>query len=128
MSIFKIINITNQLGKRDSNYNSTLNVEYVDNMEKKLINVKPNKIVYLTVPTLPLSLHSMRMKKWVVIKEITQFELNNIMSLDKTVKKPVKKPVKKHEIKEEKSVTKVVVKKTENKTNSKKKYKTNDVE
>jgi len=94
MSTYKIINITNQLGKRNANFNSVLKIDYVDGMEVKSLFVKPNETTYLTVSSLPLSLHRMRIKSWVTVDEISKKELKKLIANEKRKQKKVTKPVK----------------------------------
>jgi len=91
MSTYKIINITNSLGKREHNFNAVLNVEYVDNITKKIIAVKPGETVFLTVPSLPLSVHRLRIKNLITVSEIGTVELTKLVeeAKPKTVKKSV---------------------------------------
>lgn len=72
MSTYKITNITNFLGKRDYNYNSNLDIEFVDNMMKKAVTIKPNDDVYLTISSLPLSVHRLRVKNLISVLEVSE--------------------------------------------------------
>jgi len=87
MNTYKITNITNFLGKRDVKFNVTVDIEYVDNMNKKILSVKPGDTAYLTIGTLPLSVHKLRIKKMITIVEVTPFELNKTMNVTKVVNK-----------------------------------------
>lgn len=80
MSTFKITNITNLLGKRDQKYNSILNIEYVDNMKKKTITIKPNETKYLTIHRLPISAHVMRVKNLITVTEVSAAEIMHAMN------------------------------------------------
>lgn len=88
MSTFKIVNITDTLGKRDPNYNSTLKIDYNDGMNRKTILLDPNKTTYLTIPSMPLSIHKMRMKKWIIVDEINKKELKKQMDSQKQTPTP----------------------------------------
>jgi hypothetical protein len=79
MSTYKITNITNLAGKRDLKYNSILDIDYIDEMTKKTIKVKPGNTIYLTVSTLPLSIHRLRVKGLITVTEIGLKELNDAM-------------------------------------------------
>jgi len=79
MSTYKITNITNLAGKRDFKFNSELDIEYVDNMTKKTLKVKPGSFVYLTISTLPLSVHRLRVKNLVAVEEVSAIELAQLM-------------------------------------------------
>ena len=83
MSTYKITNITNFLGKRDFKFNSPIDVEYVDNMMKKGLTVKPGDSVFLTVPILPLSVHRLRVKNLVTVTEISKNELAALLESKK---------------------------------------------
>jgi hypothetical protein len=75
MSTYKITNTTNTLGKRELMFNSPVTIEYVDNMMKKSVPVQAGAVLYLTVDSLPLSLHRLRVKNYVTIVEVTPEEL-----------------------------------------------------
>lgn len=111
MSTYKITNITNFLGKRDYNYNSNLDVEFVDNMMKKIVTIKPNDSVYLTIQSLPLSIHRLRVKNLITVSET-----NEVPQISVVASKPKKVVVSQPEIKvgaEEKKVEKKIVEKKE---------------
>ena len=86
MSTYRITNITPQLGKRDVKYNSKLIIDYIDGMNNRVLEILPNDIMYLTVPSLPISLHKFRMKKWVTISEISSKELKQMILTEKHIK------------------------------------------
>lgn len=89
MANYKITNITNLAGKRDARFNTILNIEYVDNMMKKTIKIKPNETVFLQIHSLPLSVHKLRVKKLISVVEISNTELTNNMNVGKPKSKPV---------------------------------------
>ena len=93
MSTFRIVNLTSQLGKRDANYNSPLKVDYVDGMDRKTLVIGPDQTAYLTVPSMPISLHRMRIKGWVKVDEISKKELKKEMDAEKKVNKPAPKKI-----------------------------------
>jgi len=129
MNTYKITNITNKVGKRDPKFNSVVNIEYVDNRTRKKIMLKAGQDVFLTVQSLPLSVHRLRIKKLIDIVEVSPVELQKKMEAanpkpapkkPKAVKKPVaKKPVeaKPEPVVEEKKTT---TKKTSTRTPRKK--------
>ena len=80
MTNYKITNITNTTGKRSIRFNSTLDIEYVDKMQKKIIQVEPGETVFLKIHTLPLSVHKLRVRKLINVVEITDVELKNSMN------------------------------------------------
>lgn len=75
MSIYKITNITNLAGKRDFKYNSDLDISVVDKMVKKTMKLKPGDSVFLTVTSLPLSVHRLRVKKLVTVVEVSPADI-----------------------------------------------------
>jgi hypothetical protein len=104
MKTYKITNTTNLVGRRDSKYNTIVNIEYIDNRIKKNTKLKAGDTVFLTVESLPLSIHRLRIKNLITVTEISATELAEKMEKTnpkasknklKTTKKPkaVKKPV-----------------------------------
>lgn len=83
MSTFKITNITNLLGKREPKYNTTLEIDYIDSMIKKTVKIKPTDSVFLTTPTLPLSVQRLRLKNFVAVVEVSTEELNKHLNNNK---------------------------------------------
>jgi hypothetical protein len=113
MSTYKITNITNTLGKRELKNNSILTVDYVDGITKKSLNIKPGEFVYLTVPTLPLSVHRLRVKNLITVIEVSQSDLsamieislpkiNNVVNnVNEKIEEPPKTNIKKREVRKE---------------------------
>ena len=89
MANYKITNITNLAGKRDARFNTILSIDYVDNMMKKTIKIKPNETVFLQIHSLPLSVHKLRVRKLISVVEISNTELTNNMNVGKPKPKPV---------------------------------------
>ena len=110
MSTYKITNITNTAGKRDFKFNSELSIEFIDNMIKKNISVKPGDSVFLTVQSLPLSVHRLRVKGLVTVSEISEVELAK--TINEVKPKKAKKPVDEVIIPEDESVKKLAKKRT----------------
>ncbi|MFA5366433.1 MAG: hypothetical protein WC333_00720 [Dehalococcoidia bacterium] len=77
-------------------------------MMKKTVKVKPGGSIYLTVQTLPLSIHRLRVKGLVTVIEVTSAELNAEI---KKVAKPVSIPVKSVEETKDEMETKKIAKK-----------------
>lgn len=75
MSTYKITNTTNFAGKRDFKYNSELDISVVDNMVKKTMKLKPGDSVFLTVSSLPLSVHRLRVKRLVTVVEVSPSDI-----------------------------------------------------
>lgn len=82
MSIYKITNISNLVGKRDNKFNSNVEIEYVDGIVKKTINIKPSETIFLTIDSLPLSIHRLRVKNLISVLEVGEHELTK--SIDKS--------------------------------------------
>lgn len=90
MANFKILNITGTLAKRHPHYNTPLSIDYVTGYEKKSFSLKPNEEFFLTTPTLPTSVHILRMKNFVTVLEIGDKELSNQKSAKQKLIAPVK--------------------------------------
>lgn len=103
MANFKITNITSTLAKRHSNYNTPLNVDYVDGFKKFSYSLRPNEELFLSTNTLPLSVHNLRMKSLVTVVEISSKELVQSKK-EKEVVKSVEVKEKKVEEKQSKPV------------------------
>lgn len=111
MNTYKITNITHLAHKRDTKYNSPINIEYVDNRVKKIATINAGDTMFLTVRNIPLSLHRLRIKNLVSISEISPAELREKIEPAKpkgTKKKAEKVTV---ETKPEKKTTTTVKKK-----------------
>jgi len=91
MNTYKITNTTNRLAKRDRKFNTTMSIDYIDKMTKKTINIKPNDSVYLTIPSLPLSVHRLRIKNLIMISDVDAIELARITKKPKPIRKPKSK-------------------------------------
>jgi len=88
MKIFKITNLTHTFSKRDLNYNKTLEIEYVDGMDSKILLLEPGHIAFLNINELPISLHNLRLKKLIIIEELNENRYKNL--LKRNIKKPKK--------------------------------------
>lgn len=75
MSFYKIINITHTLGKRKPECNTILDIIYVENLIKKTIKIKPRDTVYISIGSLPLSVHRLRVLKLVAVIEVSEREV-----------------------------------------------------
>jgi hypothetical protein len=80
MGTFKITNTTNTLGKRDVKHNTVLGIEYVDGMMKKKIKLNAGDSIYLTLDSLPISLHKLRASKLVNVVEVGESELASLLN------------------------------------------------
>jgi len=98
MNTYKITNLTNTAGKRDFKFNSSLDIEYVNNMIKKTVSVRPGASLYLTVSSLPMSVHKLRAKNLISVVEVSAKELAD--SIDNVKPKPTPVTVKAPLVKE----------------------------
>ena len=83
MSIFKITSLTNSGNKRESKYNTSLNIDYIDNMQKKTIVLKPGGVIYLSISSLPISIHKLRVRNLIIVDEISSNELSEVFNGEK---------------------------------------------
>jgi len=90
MNTYKITNLTNLLGRREARYNSVVDIEYIDNRARKVSQLKPGETIFLTVQSLPLSVHRLRIKKVIDVGEVSAAELQK--SMEKVNPKAPKKP------------------------------------
>lgn len=118
MNRYEITNTTHLLGKRDMNYNSILNIEYVDEMVKKSIELKPKEVLYLTARSLPVSLIKYRIKGLISVVEISSKELKSKIKQDKATKN--KGTEKEKEVKKTTTTTTTTKKQTTKSTSKKK--------
>ena len=103
MTTYKITNVTNLVGKRDPKHNSVVNIDYVDNRTKKTLVLKAGEEVFISVQSLPLSVHRLRIKKLIEIAEVSPALLRKTAPKKPAAKKAApKKPVAK-KVSEEKS-------------------------
>ena len=123
MKTFKITNVSNLAGKRDSKFNMSIDIEYVDNRTKKIIQLKAGETVFLTVGSLPLSTQRLRIKKLITIEEISLVEQNKLR--EKSKPQPITSPKSAKKVVFDKTGDSEIEKKeqleTEKKTNVKKK-------
>ena len=89
MNTYKITNLTNTAGKRDFKFNSPLNVDYIDKMIKKTVTIQPGASLYLTVPSLPISVHKLRAKNLISVVDVSAKELADSRGVVKPTPKPV---------------------------------------
>lgn len=90
MNTYKLTNITNRLNKRHPNFSSTLNIDYVDQMERKNLLLKSDETIFFTATSLPLSLHRLRMKGFITVSEVSEQEVLKLQNKE-TSKKETKK-------------------------------------
>ncbi len=95
MANYKITNITKNIDKRNPNYNSSLTIEYPENMMKKTLILKPDQEVIMVLSSLPQSINHLRMSQMVLVEEINEFQVDKIMNKQKPISKPIEKQEKK---------------------------------
>jgi hypothetical protein len=83
MNTYKITNITNLAGKRDINYNKVLDIVYLNNRIKQVKKLKAGQDMFLSIPSLPLSVHRLRIKGLISISEVSAAELAKSMKTTK---------------------------------------------
>jgi hypothetical protein len=88
MAIFKITNITNKIERRQNGYNSSVEIEYVNSMEKKLVILRSGEVLFMDISTLPISIHKLRAKNLISVIETSKNEMNNGMSVKANLGKP----------------------------------------
>ena len=97
MVTYKVTNITKRLTKRANGYNSTLTIDVVERMKRKFLRIRPDDTLFLTVSSLPLSVHKLRMKGHLSVVEVKESDIPKPKVVVKKSKKPVakKRPPKK---------------------------------
>lgn len=88
MNTYKITNITNNLHKRDVHFKTPVKIQYVDNRMKKIAEVKTGESLFLTVETLPLSIHRLRVKGLVDVSDASVAEVKKMNTPKTTTSKP----------------------------------------
>ena len=83
MNTYKILNITNLVGKRDINFNKVVDIIYLDNRIKKVNKLKAGQSMFLSIQSLPLSIHGLRIKGLISITEVSAAELAKSMNTTK---------------------------------------------
>lgn len=118
MVTYKITNITDKLGKRHHSFNMTVKIKYVDSMINKSVDLKAGKSMFLTIESLPLSVHRLRVQGHVIVEELSKDAVtaltNKPKRKPKTQPKKTTKKVEKKVVTPKKSTT--TKKKTENKS------------
>ena len=113
MTTYKITNVTNLVGKRDPKHNSVVNIDYVDNRTKKTLVLKAGEEVFISVQSLPLSVHRLRIKKLIEIAEVSPAVLKKAAPKKPAAKKTApKKPAAKKVSEEKPKAEPVAEKKT----------------
>jgi len=91
MNTYKITSNTNFLAKRDVKFNSTLNIDYIDNRTKKYVSLKAGETIFLTIQSLPLSIHKLRIRGMIIVDVVNipkPTKLDGVITI-----KPTKKDV-----------------------------------
>lgn len=87
MAHYKIINITDKLGKRQVSYNSTLDIKYSDGLYNKSTKLGVGQELILEAISLPPSIHRLRAQKLVNVVKISKAQHETILNPPKV--KPV---------------------------------------
>lgn len=76
MAKYKIINLTNLLGKRDSKYNKVININYIQGVERKSIGIIAGDTLFIELQSVPIEIQRLRLNGYIIIEQIsdTQFE------------------------------------------------------
>jgi hypothetical protein len=106
MNTYKITNITNNLHKRDVHFKTPVKIQYVDDRMKKTAEVKTGESLFLTVGTLPLSIHRLRVKGLVDVSDASAAEVKKMNSSKTVTSKPKTKQQQKSESQETMSQSK----------------------
>lgn len=93
MGYYRIINITNRLGKRDINKDRELSVEYNIGFTKRIHKIKSGDELIISSKSLPVSAHQLRLKGLVNVIEISENEFTKLQkpSAGKKVQEAKKK-------------------------------------
>ena len=83
MNTYKITNITNLARKRDINFNKVVDITYLNNRIKQVKKLKAGQDMFLSIPSLPLSVHRLRIKGLISISEVSPAELAKSMNVSK---------------------------------------------
>jgi len=97
MNIYKITNITNTLEKRNPNYNRVLKIEYIDEMMRKYVSLKPGKDLYVKGNKPPFMVNKLRIDGLVYVTTVKDIDIEEekkektkVTPQKKTQKKPTK--------------------------------------
>lgn len=74
MNTYRIINTTERLEKRHPRYSTAVELNYVDEMQNKKINLHPNKDVYLKIDKPPISFYQLKIEGYIQIIDVTGME------------------------------------------------------
>jgi len=92
MGYYKIKNMTNTLGKRDSKVNTTQNIEFKDIIGASMIVIEPGNEIVIEATYLPVSAQKLRAEGLIMVVEIdrnTYQKLLNDQDSRITENKPV---------------------------------------
>jgi hypothetical protein len=109
MGYYKIINITNTLGKREPNYNTNLKIEFSNKFTTNTINLNSGKEIIIECNYLPISIQKLRTEG-----------LLNVIDIDKNT---YLKYLNNQNLKTEKKVMNIETKSTESDFDSEEKSK-----
>lgn len=101
MKSYKITNKTNKLHNRDRNYNSNVNIELIDNMIKRVIEISPGESIILNIKKIPLSIYRLVADNLISIESFKKPQQVEKAVKKSTVKQEIKKPVKQQTVEKE---------------------------
>jgi hypothetical protein len=91
MNTYKITNLTDQLHKRDVHFKTPVKIQYINNRVKKTVEIKTGENLFLSVESLPLSIHRLRIKGLISVIEVNTAEIKK-MTTPTPSKKVSEKP------------------------------------
>lgn len=91
MGKYRIKNLTNELGKRDADYNKQISFQIKNGLFKKDVVINAGDELYIELKMLPLDLQRLRIKRLVSVTEIGNLEYNS--KIKELNKKPKQKSV-----------------------------------
>lgn len=77
MAKYKIINLTNLLGKRDSKYNKVVNIKYIHGVERKNIGIIPGDTLFIELQSVPIEIQRLRLNGYIIIEQISDIQFDN---------------------------------------------------
>jgi hypothetical protein len=84
MGYYKLMNVTNTLGKRDPHYNSVKNIEFKDIVGVKNIGINPGSEVIIEATYLPVSAQKLRADGFIMISEIDKGTYHKLLKAQDT--------------------------------------------
>jgi len=88
MVTYKITNITNTFAKRHPQFNTNVNLIYVDGIFKKSRTLSPNQSLYLNLENLPIEIHKLRAKGLITAIEVDKNAYEDKLQRENVAKQP----------------------------------------